>query len=67
MIGQKYGDQTTGQKSGDPRSGQKPADQNPGDQKSDKMAAEKSKLFFEYSKNNFYKQVKDLIIKLNKY
>ena len=28
-----------------------------GDRKSDKMAAKKSKLYFEYVKNNFYKQI----------
>ena len=32
-----------------------------GDQNSDKIAAKKSKLFFEYSNNNFYHQVKNLI------
>ena len=37
-----------------------------GDQDSDKMAARKSKLFFEYSNNNFYKQVKNLIKNFNK-
>ena len=34
-----------------------------GDQSSDKMAAIKSKLFFEYSRNNFYNQVRRLLIK----
>ena len=29
-----------------------------GDNKSDKLAAEKSSLYFEYVKNNFYDQVK---------
>ncbi len=31
-----------------------------GDQKSDELAAKKSKLYYEYVKNNFYKQVKRL-------
>ena len=36
-----------------------------GDQISDKLAAKKSKLFFEYSSNNFYDQVKKIIFQLN--
>ena len=28
-----------------------------GDRKSDKIAARKSRLYFEYVKNNFYKQI----------
>ncbi len=35
-----------------------------GDQKSDKIAADKSKLFFEYSNNNFYNQVRKIIDKI---
>jgi len=35
-----------------------------GDQKSDKIAADKSKLFFEYSDNNFYNQVRKIINKI---
>ncbi len=37
-----------------------------GDQHSDKIAAKKSKLFFEYSNNNFYDQVKNLITNFSK-
>jgi histidinol phosphatase-like enzyme len=37
-----------------------------GDQLTDKLAANKSKLFFEYSSNNFYNQVKKIIFQLNK-
>jgi D,D-heptose 1,7-bisphosphate phosphatase len=34
-----------------------------GDQISDKIAAEKSRIYFEYSKNNFYEQIKNFIKK----
>jgi D-glycero-D-manno-heptose 1,7-bisphosphate phosphatase len=37
-----------------------------GDQLTDKLAANKSKLFFEYSSNNFYNQVKKIVFQLNK-
>ena len=32
-----------------------------GDRKSDKLAAQKSKLYFEYVKDNFYEQVKNIV------
>ena len=37
-----------------------------GDQNSDKMAAKKSKLLFEFSDNNFYYQIKNLITNFSK-
>ena len=37
-----------------------------GDKKSDQQAAKKSKLYFEYCYNNFYDQLKRILIKLNK-
>ena len=37
-----------------------------GDKKSDQKAANKSKLYFEYCYNNFYDQLKKILIKLNK-
>ena len=37
-----------------------------GDKNSDKIAANKSKLFFEFAKKDFYKQIKQTIFKLKK-
>ena len=37
-----------------------------GDQLTDKLAANKSELYFEYSSNDFYNQVKKIIFQLNK-
>jgi histidinol phosphatase-like enzyme len=34
-----------------------------GDKISDKIAAERSGIYFEYSKNNFYEQIKNFIKK----
>ena len=38
-----------------------------GDKKSDKIAAKKSKLYFQYVKTNFYKQVLKITNKINNY
>ena len=38
-----------------------------GDSLKDKLAAKKSKIYFEFVKNNFNKQVKNIEKKLNNY
>ena len=38
-----------------------------GDKKSDELASNKSKLYFEYAKKDFYLQVKNISKKFNNY
>ena len=38
-----------------------------GDKKSDKIAAKKSKLYFQYVKTNFYEQVLKITNEINNY